>query len=152
MKIRDIMTKEVTSISPDTSAKEAMELLHKLQISGLPVIDAGGKLVGVFTEKEILSYILPSYIAKVGRFIYEENPKSTRKKLHDLDQVKVSQLMRHDVVTTTEDTTLCELARVMLTQKARRIPVVDKAGKVIGIVARGDVLSAFIREGKSEEQ
>jgi predicted transcriptional regulator len=148
MKIKEIMTKEVTSISPDISAREALDLLEKMQISGLPVIDQNNKLVGMFTEKDILSYILPSYIEKVGRFIYEENPKAIKKKFAELSQIKVRQLMRRDVVTTTEDTTLCEVARIMLTQKARRLPVIDKSGKVVGIVARGDVLKAFAKEAE----
>ena len=148
MKVKEIMVKDVASISPETGADEALDLLEKMQISGLPVIDGNGKLVGMFTEKDILSYILPSYIERVGRFIYEENPKSTKKKFKELSKIKVRQLMRKDVVTTTEDTTLCEVARVMLTQKARRIPVVDKSGKVVGIVARCDILKAFAKEAE----
>ena len=146
MKIREIMTKDVSSVTPDTSARDALDLLFKMQISGLPVIDAQGKLAGMFTEKEVLSYILPSYLEKVGRFIYQDNPKATKKKLCDLATVKVSQLMRKDVVTTTEDTTTCEAARIMLTQKARRLPVVDKSRKVLGIVARCDVLKALLKQ------
>ena len=146
MKAREIMTKDITSLSPEHGVKEALELLKKMQISGLPVIDKEDKLVGMLTEKEILSFILPSYIGTVGRFIYEENPKSTRKKLGELVKLNVSQLMRKEVVTTTEETTLCEVARIMLIQKARRLPVVDKTGKVVGIVARPDVLAAFMKE------
>lgn len=148
MKVKEIMVKDVTSISPETGCSEALDLLEKMQISGLPVIDENGKLVGMFTEKDVLSYILPCYIEKVGRFIYEENPKSTKKKFMELSKIKVRQLMRKDVVTTTEDTALCEVARVMLTQKARRIPVVDKSGKVVGIVARCDILKAFTKEAE----
>lgn len=150
MKIKEIMAKEVVSVKPDTSAKDALGVLFKMQISGLPVIDAEGKLAGMFTEKEILSYTLPSYIEKVGKFIYEENPKSTKKKFMELGKIKVSQLMRKDVVTTSEDTGLCEVARLMLIQKARRIPVVDKTGRVVGIVARGDILNAFARETETQ--
>ncbi len=146
MKVKEVMVKDITSISPEIGCSEALVLLEKMQISGLPVIDENGKLVGMFTEKDILSYILPSYIEKVGRFIYEENPKSTKRKFMELSKIKVRQLMRKDVVTTTEDTALCEVARVMLTQKARRIPVVDKSGKVVGIVARCDILKAFAKE------
>jgi len=146
MKVNEIMTKDVISIKPEDNAKDALTLLFKMQISGLPVIDENGKLAGMFTEKDILSYILPSYIEKVGRFIYEENPKSTKKKFVELNKIKVRQLMRKDVITTTEDTALCEAARIMLTQKARRIPVIDKSGKVVGIVARCDILKAFAKE------
>ncbi|MFH0913621.1 MAG: CBS domain-containing protein [Candidatus Omnitrophota bacterium] len=146
MKVKEIMTKEVKSVSPDTSVQEALNLLEKLQISGLPVIDDKDKLVGMFTEKDVLGYILPSYIDKVGHFIYEENPKATKKKFADLSNIKISQLMRKEVVTTTEDTALCEVARIMLIQKARRIPVLDRSGNVVGIIARCDVLKAFEKE------
>jgi CBS domain-containing protein len=151
MRIKEVMTREVKSISPEASVKEALELLFKMQISGLPVVDPQGKLVGMFTEKEVLSHILPSYIERVGRFIYEENPKSTKRKLLEMGKIKVSQLMRKDVVTTTEDVTLCEVARLMLTQKARRVPVLDEAGKVVGIVARGDILKAMAGEVEPEK-
>ena len=146
MKVKEIMTKEVVSVKPDENAKDALTLLFKMQISGLPVIDENGKLVGMFTEKEVLSYTLPSYIEKVGRFIYEENPKSTKNKFKELCNIKVAKLMRKDVVTTTEDTALCEAARVMLTQKARRLPVLDNAGKVVGMIARNDILKALDKE------
>ncbi|MBI5145565.1 MAG: CBS domain-containing protein [Candidatus Omnitrophica bacterium] len=148
MKVKEIMTKDVISLNPEDNVTAALTLLFKMQISGLPVIDAQGKLVGMFTEKDVLSYILPSYIEKVGRFIYEENPKSTKKKFMELDKIKVVQLMRKDVVTTSEETTLSEVARIMLTQKVRRAPVLDKSGKVAGIVARCDVLKAFACEAE----
>ena len=146
MKIKEIMQRNVKSISPETDVKEALGLLEKMEISGLPVIDKEGRLVGMLTEKEVLSYILPSYIEKVGRFIYEENPKSTKRKFAELSKIKVSQLMRKGVVTAGEDTGLCEVVRIMLTQKARRLPIIDKSGKVVGIVARCDVLEAFRKE------
>jgi len=146
VKVKEIMTKEVVSVKPDDNVRDALALLFKMQISGLPVIDANGKLAGMFTEKEILSYTLPSYIENVGRFIYEENPKSVRNKFKELCNIKVEKLMRKDVITTTEDVTLCEVARIMLTQKARRLPVLDKAGKVIGIIARNDILKALDKE------
>jgi predicted transcriptional regulator len=143
------MTKEVNSIKPDDSAQQGLEALFKMQISGLPVIDEQGKLVGMFTEKDILKHILPSYVEKVGRFIYDENPKSIRKKFSGLKDLKVSHLMRRDVVSISEEVTLCEVARLMLTQKARRLPVLDKAGRVVGIVAREDILRSLAREAES---
>lgn len=148
MKVKEIMTKDIASVNPEDNVLGALNLLFKMQISGLPVIDKQGKLVGMFTEKDILSYILPSYIEKVGRFIYEENPKSTKKKFTELSNIKVAQLMRREVVTAGEETTLCEAARIMLIQKARRLPVLDKSGKVTGIVARCDILKALTKEAE----
>ncbi len=146
MQVKEVMVKDVESLSADISVKEAMDILFKRKISGLPVIDKEGRLVGMFTEKSILSYLLPSYIEKVGRFVYEENPKATKKKLSELCHIKVAELMRKEVITTTEDTTLCEAARIMLTQKARRLPVMDKEGKITGMIARGDILKAMDKE------
>ncbi|HOX54659.1 MAG: CBS domain-containing protein [Candidatus Omnitrophica bacterium] len=146
MKVKEIMSKQVKSLSPDMSAREAFDVLSEMEISGLPVIDKEGKLVGMFTEKDVLSHILPSYIQKVGKFIYEQNPKSTKKKIEGLSDITVSKLMRKEVVVVDEDTTLCEVARTMLTQQARRVPVVDKQGHVIGIVARCDILKAMAKE------
>ncbi len=146
MKVKEVMKKEVVSIKPDDNALDALRQLFKMKRSGLPVIDAQGKLIGMFTEKEALSYILPGYIEKVGSFVYEENPKVTRKKFSELSAIKVSQIMRKNVVTTGEDTTLYEAARIMLTQKARRLPVIEKSGKVVGIIARCDVAESLEKE------
>lgn len=146
MKVKEIMTKEIKSISGEISAKEAMNLLFKYKISGLPVLDKNDKLIGMFTEKDILKTVLPSYVEQVGRFVYEENPKIVKKKMQSLDRIKVKEIMRKDVVTVNEDTALCEVARLMLTQKIRRIPILNKDKKVVGIVAREDVVRAFAKE------
>lgn len=146
MKVKEIMTKDVVSVKPDHNAKEALTLLFKMQISGLPVIDAQGRLVGMFTEKDILTAILPSYIEKVGRFVYEENPKSIKKKFEGLVNLTVSQLMRKDVVTVDENASLCEVARLILTQKVRRIPVLNKEKRVVGIIVREDIVKAYTKE------
>jgi len=146
MKVKEIMTKEIVSVKPEDNAKEALDLLFKMEISGLPVINAQGKLVGMFTEKDVLSHTLPSYIEKVGRFVYEENPKSIKNKFQDLSNLSVSQLMRREVITIDEETSLCEVARIMLTQKIRRIPVLDKEKRVVGIVAREDIVKSYAKE------
>ena len=146
MKVKEIMTKDVVSVKPEDNARDAISLLFKMEISGLPVINEQGKLVGMFTEKDVLKQILPSYLEKVGRFIYEENPKSIKNKFQDLGNLSVSQLMRREVITIDEEASLCEAARIILTQKIRRIPVLDKEKKVVGIVAREDIVKSYAKE------
>jgi len=146
MKVKEIMSKDVSRVQPEDNAKDALAVLFKMQISGLPVIDKEEKLVGMFTEKEVLKQILPSYLDKVGRFVYEENPKSIGKKFQDLINMSVSQIMRREVISIDAEATLCEVARIMLTQKIRRIPVLDQEKKVMGIVSREDVIRAYARE------
>jgi CBS domain-containing protein len=146
MKVKEIMKKDVNHISPETNAQEALELLQKMDISGLPVIDEKNKLVGMFTEKEALASILPSYIENVGRFIYQENPKASKQKIAAFRNMKVKDLMRRQVITVDEDTNLYEVARIMLTQKVRRIPVLNKENLVVGIISRGDITKALFEE------
>lgn len=148
MKAKEIMTTKVISVKPDDFAGEALNSLFRLKISGLPVIDEKGKLVGMFTEKEILAKVLPSYVEKVGKFIYEENPMAIKKRFAELNKIKVFQLMRTEVFTVTENTSLSEAAKNMLTLKARRLPVLDETGQVVGILAREDVLKALIKEAE----
>ncbi len=146
MIVKEIMTTDVKSIPPDAKVKDAWRVLEQLRISGLPVIDRNQRLVGMFTEKEILSYILPSYIDQVGKFVYKDDPKSIKKKFEKLAELTVGELVRQEVVTVDENSAVCEVARLMLIQKARRIPVLDKERKVVGIIAREDVVRAYTRE------
>lgn len=146
MKVKDIMVKNVTTLSPNMFVKDAAKRLSELEISGLPVVDENGKLVGMFTEKDILKAILPSYIEKVGKFVYEDDTKGIKKKLETLSNTKIKEIMRKEVVTITEDTSCSEAARIILTQKVRRIPVIDKENRVLGIVARCDILRVLMEE------
>jgi CBS-domain-containing membrane protein len=146
MKVADIMTKEVKHLSADISVQEALDLLLKMQISGLPVMDDNHKLLGMFTEKEFLSGILPSYVEKVGRFTYQDNPKAVKQKIANMRSLKVKELMRKNVVTVSEEVSLCEAARIMLTQGARRLPVLNRVNEVVGIVSRGDIVKALFQE------
>jgi len=146
MKVKEIMTKEVVNIKHDDNSRNALDQLFKMRISGLPVVDKENKLVGMFTEKVVLAYILPSYIGKVGGFVYQENPKSIGKKFQDLRNVSISKIMLKEAITINEDATLCEVARLMLTRGVRRIPVLDKEKRLIGIVTREDVIRAYAKE------
>ncbi len=137
------MTKEVNHISPDMDATAAIALLQKMQISGLPVVDENNKLIGMFTEHEILSNILPSYIQNVGAFVYENSPKVIKDKVNAFSGLKVRDIMRKDLISVNEDTSIYEVARLMLTKKARRIPVVNKDNQIVGIIARVDLVKAL---------
>lgn len=145
MKIFEIMTRDVRTLLSDAPALEAIQDLFKQEISGLPVIDASGKVVGMFTEKDILKTILPSYVMQVGRFVYENSPKTIKCRVAKLPEYKVIDLMRRDVVKVSEETPVCEVAHIMLTQNVRRVPVVDKNDKLVGIVSRSDVVKNILK-------
>jgi len=149
MKVKEAMTKNVKSVLPEMSVKDAMGVLLGLEIGTVPVIDKNGKLIGMFTERDILANILPEYVASVGKFVYLENPKSVKNKVANLEKLKVENVINKKfLVTIDEDATLCEAAHVMLTQGIKRIPVLNRAGKVAGIIVRSDVLKK-LTEGQA---
>jgi len=145
IRIKDIMTKEIKSIPPEMNARKALGLLVKTGMSGFPVIDAKGEAVGVFTEKEILSAILPGYLKAVGSFVYAADSKAELKKLAGLEKFLVKDLMRKEVPTLEEDATLTEASRMMLTKSERRLIVV-KGNIAVGVVTRRDVVTALAAE------
>jgi len=142
---KDCMSKTIKSVQPDMNAKEALKALIRSGASGLPVIDGQGILVGVFTEKEILKSILPSYLKDVGNFVYGEDSKLELKRLAHLDRLTVKDIMRTEVPTVTEETSLTEISHIMLTRSERRVMVV-KGKKALGVITRADVVTALAKE------
>lgn len=144
MKVKDIMTRDVKTISPDMSVKDAAAMLSRMQISGLPVADKEGHIIGMFTEKDLIRLTLPSYVEHAGEFVYLLDTNGFAKKSAELEKIKVSDAMRKDVICVGEDTSLAEVSRIMITKKVRRIPVL-KDDKLAGIVARADIVREILK-------
>ena len=116
-----IMTPNLVTVRPDASIEEAIDLLLEQQISGLPVTDDEGRLVGVITEFALLAM---SYDRRV--------------KNHT-----VSQHMTRDVVTVDVDDPINRVADLCIVHRVRRVPVM-KNGRLVGVIARRDVLRALV--------
>jgi CBS-domain-containing membrane protein len=119
-RVRHIMTTHVVAVGPDASYREMAGLLRAHRVSGLPVVDAEGIVVGVVSETDLLT----------GR------PAAGR---------TAADLMTRPAVTTDPDELVSSVARLMSRRKLRRVPVVDRQGHLIGIVCRSDVLRVFSR-------
>lgn len=142
---KNFMSKKVKFVSADMNAQQALKILVKSGSSGLPVIDKRGTLRGVFTEKEVLRAILPGYLTEIGAFIYGEGSKSELKKLIRFGKRKVRDIMRKEVPTVSEETSLTEVSHIMLTRSERRV-IVTRGCKVVGIITRSDVVKALAKE------
>ncbi len=118
----DIMTRKVITISPAASAQEAAQLLDQKRISGLPVLDDSGNLIGIITEADIIS-------------------KVNRDGLLNQDGLRVSDIMSRQVMTVTEETPVSEIATLLTDRKIKRVPVV-RQDRLVGIVSRGDIVHA----------
>jgi CBS domain-containing protein len=138
---RDVMTRDVITVRPDAPLQEVATLFVSRRISGAPVVDEEGKLVGIITEADLLrreAQPMPEARRGFLSFLWQN------RRLRAGRTVRVEEVMTHDVVTATEDTPVRELARQMILRKINRIPIV-REGRVVGIVTRNDVLKAFAR-------
>ena len=150
MELKDIMTRNVTTIPQDMNVRDAAKMLVKMEISGLPVVDEENMLVGMITEKDIIRMALPKYVEKLGSLAYTFDMVPFSKTLAEADKVLVKEIMRKKVITTTVDTSIPEVARIMIVKQVRRIPILDpEDNRMIGIVARHDIVKEVFEESES---
>jgi CBS domain-containing protein len=141
MKIRELMTTDVVTVTPKTSLKEAAGLLVKHGISGVPVVDDGA-VVGVFSEADVL--------LKEGRegrhegllgWLFESDSALE----HKLEAKTVGEAMTTPPITIGPDVPVHKAASRMVDDAINRLPVVEPDGKLVGIVTRADLVRAFTR-------
>ena len=114
MLAKDIMTRDVITVSPTATVRNLAMTLIKNQISGAPVAGRNGKIIGVVSEADI--------VAKKGK--------------------DVKTIMTKNIISITEDTAVEEIARLMTTHQIKRLPVM-RGQDVVGIVSRADIVSAI---------
>ncbi len=142
LKARDIMTKDVITISPDTTVEEAARVLSENQISGVPVVK-DNRLVGIVSERDIImkdkKLSFPDYINILGGIIYLGNLKKFEDEFKKYLSVTVEGLMTTDPKTVGPDATVEEIATLMVEKEINRLPVVDE-GHLVGIITRADLV------------
>jgi CBS domain-containing protein len=141
MKVRDLMTTEVVTVTPETRLKEAAALLVERRISGLPVVDAEGKVLGVLSEADIL--VKEGGEKRRGGMLgWLFAPEIA---LEDkLTAATVGEAMTTPAVTIRPNAPVHKAAARMVQEGINRLPVVDKR-KLLGIVTRADLVRAFTR-------
>jgi CBS domain-containing protein len=144
MKVRDVMTKDVISVTPKTSLKEVARVLVQTGISGLPVV-ADDKVVGVISEGDVLFKERgPTEHKGAGVLSWLLDPHGAEAQLK-LEATTVAEAMTAPPVTVESRRPIPVAAALMLERGVNRLPVVD-GGKLVGIVTRADVVRAFARD------
>jgi CBS domain-containing protein len=147
MKASDIMSARVISIAPDANVLEAIRLMLQNQISGLPVIDASGALVGVITEGDFLRRAETGTAHKRPRWLeFLMGPRRIADEYVHAHARKVEEVMTREPITITEDALLDEVVRVLERRRIKRLPVV-RGAQVVGIVSRANLLRALASLG-----
>jgi CBS domain-containing membrane protein len=141
MKAGDIMTREVARVTPDTPVVEVAEVMAEKGVSGLPVVNEEGQVLGIISEKNFLSRLgqgapqnVMSVIAQCLQLKKDLDLSLRGKKAQDI--------MSSPAITIGLDTSLGEIARIFSSNGINRAPVVDSKGGLLGIVSRGDMFKA----------
>jgi CBS-domain-containing membrane protein len=140
--VRDIMTTEVVAVRAGTSYREMAVMFRRHRVSGFPVVDDGGKVIGVVSETDLLA--VPVAAPEPGAHPVPRGWHPHRKHL-TADEATAGDLMTHPAVTVSPDEQVRNAARLMHTLKLQRLPVVGSHGHLAGIVSRSDVLTVFSR-------
>ena len=129
---REIMTTKLITFTPDTDVFKAVDVLTKHKISGAPVVDEEGNLVGTFSEKSVMKVLVHAG--------YDQIPAAT-----------IDRIMHKDPLTIDENTQLISIAQIFLTTECRRLPVL-KDGKLVGQISRRDVVAKALEMVKKAPQ
>ncbi len=138
--VADVMTRDVIAVKKYDDIQEAARLLTESRISGLPVVDAGNIVIGVVTEADILSMagIKGGHnFRDILRHILGE-PLPERKTGH-----LVGDIMTAPAISTGPDVDIKEVARILDGKRIKRLPVVDRKNKLLGIISRADIVRAI---------
>jgi CBS domain-containing protein len=136
--VRDVMTKEVVTVTADTDFKTCVDLIGSKGVSALPVVD-GAFVLGIVSEHDLL-------------LKEESHSPGAQMKRSEADRAQgrtAGDVMHFPALCVGLDATLAEAARLMHKRSVKRLPVVDAAGRLVGIVSRHDLLKAFLRSDEA---
>jgi CBS domain-containing protein len=137
--VGEAMNPDVISVRRDTGLDEAARLLTENRISGLPVVDDSGRVVGVISEADMICMARES-----GHSFRDVLKHLLGEPLHEHRAGnKVEDIMSSPAITTTPEADIKEAARVMTEKRIKRLPVVDGEGRLVGIISRADIVRAM---------
>ena len=147
--VKDFMSIPVHTVRPDTALPEAVQLLSDHHISGLPVVNNDGKLIGELTEKDLMvresGIDVGPYLLLLDSLIYLNNPISWDKQVHQVLGSPVKELMSSKFNTCDRVLPLSKAAKLLNDRGKERLIVIDNDDMPIGIITRGDVVRALVQ-------
>ncbi|MDD3618365.1 MAG: CBS domain-containing protein [Desulfobulbaceae bacterium] len=140
---QDIMTREVITANENLSVRELARIFADNRISGAPVVDDQGNLVGVVTESDLIDQAkkvhIPTVMAFFDSFVFLENPDRLEKDLKKMAASTVGDVCSREVVSVEYDAPLEEIATIMAEKNRHTLPVMEK-GRMVGVIGKSDII------------
>jgi len=142
--VRDVMTRRLVSIGPETPLGDAARLMVEREVRALPVVDEAGSLLGMVTHRELLRYLIPNYLQRTRSGEFRAPTKAQLQRgSADPRAIPVKEAMARSVLCVAEEQTLTDVANLMSSKDVDRFPVV-REGKVVGFLTRADLIRRLI--------
>lgn len=148
LKVKDIMTKDVVTVTKETTVMELAGLFSERHISSLPVLDQNGDLIGIVTETDLVeqdkSLHIPTVISIFDWVIYLESDKKFEKELKKMTGGVVGDIYSSEIVTVSPEASISDVADLLSSRKITALPVVE-GSKLVGIISRIDLIRSMAK-------
>ncbi|MEW6002304.1 MAG: CBS domain-containing protein [Nitrospirota bacterium] len=145
LKAKDIMTRGVITVKPDTTIEDLARILIRSDISGAPVVDDNGNLLGIVTENDLISKNSRLHIPTILRLFDAFVPLGTSKletEIKKMAATTVGEICTKDLITVDQETSIEDIATIITEEKIHLLPVL-KEGKLVGIIGKKDLVKSM---------
>jgi CBS domain-containing protein len=144
MQAKEIMTSPVYTVSPDAPVAQIAHLLREQHISGVPVVDDAGKVVGIVTEMDLIKrharVHFPVYLPFLDSLVFLESPRRYQEDVRRVLGTTAQEIMTQSVHTASPETDVEDIATLMVDERANPIPILDHSGALVGIISHTDIV------------
>lgn len=142
-KVEEIMTRDVITVKENHTLLEGAKMIREIRISGAPVLNEEGDLVGVLSEADVLKVLgdIPWY--SLNKILHQEQEQDIQQDTEKMSETRVKEVMSKHPQTVGPDSLISDAASIMHSEGYNRLPVIDSRGKLVGIVTRADILASL---------
>lgn len=144
MKVREIMTKDLTAVEKDIAVRELIFILDKAEMPNVPVVDDEGALIGFISEKDLIRAALPGYFEMLHSASFIPDMNQLAGKLAQIAEEPIEKYMRSNVLSVTEEDDDLRAADLIIRKGVKNLPVINDEGRLVGRVRRIDLLRHFL--------
>ena len=146
MKVRDFMITKVFTVKPSNTVKELLMILNSNRIGGVPVVDDKDHLVGIVSDGDVLRYLSPKPLGVAGLVYIMEDGEFEDVLVEKFDTPVKEIMTKRNILTVSPDEEFEDTIRLLSRHHYKKLPVLNGAGRVVGVLSRGDIIHNISRK------